>query len=220
LIVDLPGSIHRDTPLLFSGHTPEIIIAQAFMPHDGCRKVAETFNCLYEDKRMMSVGKTYVYNTLKRHQYEIQVVRRKIKSRKPRTLPKNLIWSMDLTQVTDANHQTHTLLGVVDSGTRACLQLQQVPTKASIALLRLLLETIENCGKPKAVRTDNEAVFTSRLFRFGLWLLNIKHQRTEKCCPWMNGKIERFFGMLNERLGHYTINSIDSLADHLHRFRF
>ena len=146
----------------------EIVRLKAFMAHDGCRKVADTFNRLYGDSRNMTVGKTYVYNTIKNYKYDIQVLRRKIKNSKPRPLPKNLIWSMDLTQVRDAKQQSHTLLGLVDSGTRACLRLEQVPTKASIVLLRCLLDTIEQYGKPKFVRTDNEAVFISRLFRFGL----------------------------------------------------
>jgi transposase InsO family protein len=94
---------------------------------------------------------------------------------------------------------------MIDSGTRACLQLQNIPTKASIVLLRCLLDTIERYGKPKCIRTDNERVFTSALFRFGLWVIGIKHQRTEICCPWQNGKIERFFGTLKDKLKYYTI---------------
>ncbi|NIP27488.1 MAG: DDE-type integrase/transposase/recombinase, partial [Phycisphaerae bacterium] len=66
--------------------------------------------------------------------------------------------------------------------------------------LRHLLDAIERYGKPKFLRTDNETVFTSRLFRFGLWLLGIKHQRTDKGCPWMNGRVERFFGTLKQKL--------------------
>jgi transposase InsO family protein len=198
----------------------EIIRLKAFMVHDGCRKIADTFNRLYEDKRQMTVGKTFVYNTIHAHRYEIYVLRRKIKSKRPRIFPKNLIWSMDLTQVTDNETQVHTLFGIIDSGTRACLLLRELPTKASIVLLRCLLDTIEKYGKPKAIRTDNEAVFTSRLFRFGLWVLNIKHQRSEVCCPWMNGKIERFFGTLKQKLQHYSIYSVETLAGDLATYRF
>lgn len=168
----------------------------------------------------MTVGKTFVYNTIKNHRYEINILRKKIRNRRPRVLPKNLIWSMDLTQVTDNEKQIHTLFGMIDSGTRACLFLQKLPTKASIVLLRHLLDTIEKYGKPKAVRTDNEAVFTSRLFRLGLWLLGIKHQRTEVCCPWMNGKIERYFGTLKRKLKLYTIASAEELATDLATYRF
>lgn len=58
-------------------------------------------------------------------------------------------------------------------------------TKHLFTLLRVLCDAVEHYGKPRDIRTDNEAVFTSRLFRFGLWLLGIQHQRTEKYCPWM-----------------------------------
>ncbi|QEI12896.1 integrase core domain-containing protein [Cellvibrio japonicus] len=198
----------------------EIIRLKAFMIHDGGRKIADTFNRLYADKRQMTVGKTFVYNTIQKHRYDIRVLRKKIKNKKPRTLPRNFVWSMDLTRITDNQHQPHNVFGIIDSGTRACLYLDKVQTKASITLLRCLLDTIENLGKPRAIRTDNEAVFTSRLFRFGLWILNIKHQRTEVCCPWMNGKIERFFGTLKRKLQHYTIHSAETVANDLAVYRF
>ena len=54
----------------------------------------------------------------------------------------------------------------------------------------------KNRCKPKAIRKDNEAVFTSTLFRFGLWCLGIQHQRAQLCSPWENGRIERLFGTL------------------------
>ena len=88
----------------------------------------------------------------------------------------------------------HTLLGIVDAGSRACLALQHTPTKASISILRYLLDCIERYGKPKAIRTDNEICFNSALFNAALWLLGIQHQTTQVCCPWQNGRIERFFG--------------------------
>lgn len=190
------------------------------MVHDGCRAIANTFNRLYENKKQMTVGKTYVYETLKKHYYEVLVLRRKIKRSKPRPLPKNLIWAMDLTQVTDESGQRHTLFGLLDSGTRACLDLRRIHTKASVAVLRALCDAVEHYGKPKAVRTDNEAVFVSRLLRLGLILLSIRHQRTEVCCPWMNGKIERFFGALKERLSHYVLpERLETLSHELAIFR-
>ena len=167
----------------------------------------------------MTIGKTFVYDTIQKHLYNIQVLRKNIKHRKPRPLPKNLIWSLDLTQVSDTQKQLHTAFGVVDSGTRACLQLKNIQTKASIILLRCLLDTIERYGKPKIVRTDNEAVFTSRLFRWGLAFLNIRHQRTQVGCPWQNGKVERFFGTLKTKLKHYTIENGKAMMDDLAVFK-
>jgi transposase InsO family protein len=70
------------------------------------------------------------------------------------------------------------------------------------------------------LRTDNEAVFTSRQFRFGLWLLGIAHQRTEKGCPWMNGRVERFFGTLKAKLDQWEVDSLEQLNHALVPFRF
>ncbi|HMS85984.1 MAG TPA: integrase core domain-containing protein [Nitrospira sp.] len=43
-------------------------------------------------------------------------------------------------------------------------------------------------------------MFVSRLFRWGLWLLGIRHQRTEPGCPWQNGRVERFIGTVKRAL--------------------
>lgn len=108
----------------------------------------------------------------------------------------------------------------MEHGSRANLCLRALKDKASITLLRHLLDAIEKYGKPTFLRTDNEAVFTSRLFRLGLWLLEIKHQRTDKGCPWMNGRVERFFGTLKGVLNQWEVNSLDQLNMALVPFRF
>ena len=62
-------------------------------------------------------------------------------------------------------------------------------------------------GSPQFVRTDNEVVLVSRLFRFGLWLLDIRHQRIEPGCPWQNGRVERFIGTVKRELRQETLTS-------------
>lgn len=89
-----------------------------------------------------------------------------------------------------------------------------------ITLLRALLDVIERFGKPKVIRTDNEAVMTSRLFRFGLWFLGIKHQRSAVSNPWMNGRVERFFGSLKSNLDQLIVDRHDALNSALSDFRF
>ena len=71
----------------------------------------------------------------------------------------------------------------IDSGTRALLALKHLQTKSSIHILRVLLDIIECYGRPEAIRSDNEAVFTSKLMRFSLWLLRIKRQITQIASP-------------------------------------
>jgi len=197
----------------------KVIRLKALMPQAGCRAIAHTFNRLHEHKSM-TVGKSYVNELLRKHQYEIQVLRRKIKHKWPRPVPHNLIRGVDLTGKTDSTGKMHAILGIVEHRSRACLCLSALADKASVTLLECLIAAIRKYGKPQFIRTDNEAVFTSKLFRFGLWLLGIKHQRTEVACPWQNGRVERFFGTLKERLNRWEVASHEELAHSLHLFRF
>jgi len=185
----------------------------------GCRSIAHAFNRLHEG-RGMTVGKSYVNEVVRKYRYEIQVLRRKIKHKRPRPVPHNLVWGVDLTGKTDASGRLHNILGIVEHQSRACLTLASLADKASMTLLEYLIVAIKRYGKPQYIRTDNEAIFTSRLFRFGLWLLGIKHQRTEVACPWQNGKVERFFGTLKEKLNQWEVASQEELAHSLHLFRF
>ncbi len=180
----------------------EVLRLKALMPEHGCRKVAEVFNHLYRAKCQMTVGHTFVAERLRGREAEILRLRQKLKHHVPRPLARNLVWAMDLTFVpTEAGMAT--VLGLLDHGTRACLALRQLQTKSSIALLRCLLDAVEAYGAPRALRTDNEAVFTSRLFRLGLLLFGIRHQRTAPLCPWQNGRIERFFRAFKEALAQW-----------------
>lgn len=118
----------------------------------------------------------------------------------PRTKPmaRNIVWGMDMTGVRTGNGKekdtTATVLGIIDHGTRRCLSLRSIPDKASLTLLKALIAAVERYGKPRVIRTDNESVFASKLFRSGLWFLGIRHRRSHVHCPWENGRIERFFG--------------------------
>lgn len=55
-------------------------------------------------------------------------------------------------------------------------------------------------GMPDAVRTDNEAMFTSRLWASFFKIAGIKRQRIDLGSPWQNGRIERLFGTLKPLL--------------------
>jgi transposase InsO family protein len=148
----------------------------------------------------MTVGKTYVADICRRHQYLIHEVRRRLKHRVPRLIPHNRIWGCDLLTKTDQRGHPHLALAIVDHASRACLRLQVLPEKSSLRLLQELVQVVNRYGRPRFVRTDNEAVFISRLFRLGLWLIGIQHQRTESGCPWQNGRVERFIGTVKREL--------------------
>jgi transposase InsO family protein len=198
----------------------EVVRLKALMPDAGCRTVAHVFNRRYAVSRKMTVGKTFVADAMRRHRYEIEVMRRTLKHRVPPALPRNLVWAMDLTGKGDAMGNMHMIFGLVDHGSRALLSLAALPDKCSWTLLGHLFLAIGKYGKPRAVRTDNEACFTSRLFRTVLFLAGIRHQHSDPHCPWQNGRIERLFGTLKQKLDQWEVAGFEALKGSLAEFRF
>lgn len=135
---------------------------KAHAQESGCRAIADIFNKRFAAERGISVGKTYVAGILREHMAEIMNLRKTWKHRIPGTMSRNIIWGMDLTGITDSNKAGRNIFGIVDHGSRKCLSLKALDEKASITLLKSLLDVIERHGKPKAIRTDDEAVFTCR----------------------------------------------------------
>jgi transposase InsO family protein len=112
------------------------------------------------------------------------------------------------------------LFGIIDHGSRALLHLQALHEKTSRTLIACISEVIRIYGKPKIIRTDNEAIFTSRIFRRGLKLLGIRHQLTDPGCPWQNGRIERLFGTLKQKLGQWQVAGVAQLNRDLQTFSY
>ncbi len=197
----------------------EVLRLKALMPHDGCRSLSDIFNRRFAVPRNMTVGKTYVSDTIRKHYHEILVLRRQIKNAKPKAVPRNLIWALDLTGKTTLDGRTRLILGIIEHASRAALALEAVRSKSSWTLVAKLAAAISRYGKPKMVRTDNESIFTSRVFRLALFLLGIRHQTTDLHCPWQNGRVERFFGTLKESLDKLAVSSFDALNSALTEFR-
>jgi len=199
----------------------EVIRLKALMREVGtCRAIADSFNRRFAERRKMTVGRTWVNKTIRKHQYEIDFVRRQIKNARPRPVPKNLIWGVDLTGKVTLDGKTRLILDVIEHASRAALWLEALQSKSSWVLVEKLVEAIKRHGKPKVVRTDNEAVFTSGAFRLALFLLGIQHQQTGPGCPWQNGRVERFFGTLKEKLDRLAVDSFEALSQALTEFRF
>lgn len=176
----------------------EVLRLKALFPDHGCRKIAQVFNHLHR-RRGETVGKTFVAGVLKGREEEILRLRRELKHRRPRRVPRNLLWALDLTFLPD-RREPRAVLGLLDHGSRACLALRELRSRSAITLLRALLDAIERFGQPRILRTDNEPTFTSRLFHLALLLLGIRHQRTAPFAPWQNGRIERFFATFKNRI--------------------
>lgn len=189
----------------------EVVRLKAHLPDAGCRRIALTFNRIHAVERQVSVSKSFVATVVRLRRYDVARLRCNWKRRIPHPVAVNHTWGIDMTGKADTYGVVHPIFAVLDHGSRRVLCLQALRNKASITLLRCLLDTIERFGRPRFVRTDNEAVFTSKLFTFGLQLLGIRHQRTEVGCPWQNGRVERFFGTLKQKLNHWRMANRDML---------
>ena len=195
----------------------EIVRLKAWSPDLGCRTIAEVFNRRFAE-RDVSVGKTYVATLLKKRRTDVLHLRRTLRHRIPHQVQKNRTWALDLAGKADLSGRQRIVLGLLDHGPRACLRLVAMKEKSSLAILRELIATFRQHGIPKMLRTDNEACFVSRTIRAALALLGIRHQRIDLHCPWQNGRIERLFGTLKQKLDCIAIADRDELHGKLIEF--
>jgi len=142
------------------------------MREDGCRKIAHGFNRQFKASENISVGKIYVSNIICKHQYQIQVVQKKLKHKPPKQIPRRLIWGVDLSFKTDTQRNTHPVLDIIEHHSRKNITLEALKDKATITLLLYIFISIQKYGKLKIIRTDNEVVFTSKLFQYVLIFKN------------------------------------------------
>jgi transposase InsO family protein len=134
-------------------------------------------------------------------------------------MPRNRVWGCDLLVKTDQHGTPHLALAILDHASRACLRLQRLSDNSSWTLVQELIQAVKCYGRPQFIRTDNEAVFVSRLFRFGLWLLGIRQQRIDPGCPWQNGRVERFIGIVKRELASEPIADGSDFGSALHDIR-
>ena len=110
-------------------------------------------------------------------------------------------------------------VGNADHGSRLAVSLEVLRDMSTIAILRVLLIAIERFGKPRVLRTDNGSQFRSLLFRLALALLGIRQQFSKPGMPWMNGRVEKLFGALKERLNQLSVGDLLSLEVAISEFR-
>ncbi len=197
----------------------EVLRLKALIGKAGCRSVAITFNRLHgHGGGHASMGKSFVAQAIKRHQYQLACLRREIRNTPPFPVKVNAAWGLDLTFKADQLKQVHGILGMVDHGSRLVLCLTTLLNKRAWTLLGHLCLAIGKYGKPNAIRTDNEVIFNSFVFRTFLRLTGIKHQQTQVCAPWQNGRIERLFGTLKPLLKQLVIPDVGALQLALKEF--
>jgi putative transposase len=196
----------------------KLLRLHVLMGTGGVRKLAAHFNRLHGPA--MTVSKTYVAELLIRHRYELLALRKEIRHAPPKPYRRNAVWGLDMSFFTDASGQMQPMLGIVDHGSRWLVHLGLLSHRNRWTLFGHLCWAIGRHGKPKAVRTDNEAVFNSWVFTGLLKLLGIRHQRKRLGSPWQNGRIERVFGSLKPVLRQLFIPSGLALAQALREFVF
>lgn len=183
----------------------QLILLKAHMPQAGCRLLAITFNRVFAHHEV-SLSKSFVHRALRDQAYAVMQARKAIRLARPRAVAVNACWGLDLTGRQDGAGVVHTILGLLDHGSRRVLALKAIALKSGWHLLGHLCFAIAEFGRPRSVRTDNEACFTGRVFASGLRLLGIGHQRIDLHCPWQNGRIERFFGTLKPYLKQWQFD--------------
>ncbi len=131
-------------------------------------------------------------------------------ARYERTRP-NELWHIDIKgpffiQLERGRYLKTWILGLVDDHSRFLLGLKIQTNAQAAPLLVWLRERIELCGKPLALMSDNGSPFVvwmpGVLTQFGRTLreLQIRHIRTQINSPWTNGKVERFWGLLQSEV--------------------
>lgn len=97
----------------------ELVRLKAMDEHLTCRTAAAVFNRIHGHKGV-TVQRTYVSNTLRKHLYEIMLKRREVRRRRPGAGSQLRIMGLDLTGKTDESGKLHYILGALDHGSRAC----------------------------------------------------------------------------------------------------
>lgn len=119
----------------------------------------------------------------------------------------NELWHIDMKgpfylQTRQRPPRTCHFVALIDDYSRFLVGIRAVPTREAAPILALLEETVELCGVPLELMSDNGTPFVimvaGLLTRFQRTLgdLRIRHIRTQIDTPWTNGKAEAFWATL------------------------
>lgn len=183
------------------------------------RSAMNAFNRLHAH-RGMTVCLNTVYTWVQKYRSDMEAVRSATRNRFARPALANLRWCLDGTGKRDAAGADHYILGVVDHGTRLNLILKRLEHATAAAILREIALAVELFGKPRFLRTDNAQVFRCPVFEQGLADLSIRHEFSAPGKPWQNGRIERLFLTLKQKLNQIVPEDGFALDRLLSTFRF
>ena len=95
---------------------------------------------------------------------------------------------------------TPILCGVIDDRSRLACHLQWYLAETAANVAHGLSQAFQKRGLPRALMSDNGAAMTAAEITEGLARLGILHQPTLPYSPYMNAKLEAFWGPLEGRL--------------------
>jgi transposase InsO family protein len=180
-------------------------------------------------RQIADVGETWIEALFNRLGTARPSLPREAGPRYERSQP-NELWHIDIKgpffiQLLERRYLKTWLVGLVDDHSRYVLGLR-IQTSAQLApILTWLRDCIELCGQPLAVMSDNGTPFVTWMpgvmTAFGKTLqeMAIRHIRTQINSPWTNGKIERFWKLLQaEVLDREVFRSLEEAEVALNRF--
>ena len=168
----------------------------------------------------MTVCGNTVRTWLRKYASEMETVRTATRNRVPRHVPRNHCWGIDATGKAEPSGRVYFIFGIIDHGTRLVIELLRMEDETAPALLRQTLLAVKRYGKPRWIRTDNAPVFRSAVFGDGLAAAGIRHVFSARGKPWQNGRIERLFLTLKQKLDLWKAQEGWELDGLLHEFRF
>jgi putative transposase len=194
-----------------------ILSLKALLPSGtGVRKIAHSFNRQHAAKGH-TVSKTYVANTIAANLYAIHQLKATRKAHAPKAGKLNHTWGLDFTGKQDSAGALHSILGIIDHGSRKLLALC-VSSKDAITVGHHIHQAAQIHGAPKRIRTDNERCLNAPAFNLAVNALGAQHQRSQQHCPWQNGRIERLFGTLKQQLRQLQFTGATQLQTWLNNF--
>ena len=178
------------------------------------RQIRDQVNRLHA-RQGISVGVATVYGWVKRYSHAALQARAGSRNPVPKFLPANHRWGLDLTGKGD-----HIILGIIDHGTRLNLTLVRLSPANTQAVIDQIDQAIDQFGTPRKLTTDNAAIFHSKAFRHAMKVRGIRHVFIPPGQPWKNGRIERFFLTLKQKLDRILPQDTASLDQLLAELRF
>ena len=150
-----------------------------------------------------SVGKKRIYRIYKAVGLEVRTKKRKKRAAQRRvSLPAASAaqerWSMDFMSDRLVNGHPFRILTVVDEHTRQCLAIKVSRSLKSEDVVQVLVEAIEEYGRPQCIRSDNGSQFVAQKVREALLKCQIDIIYIDPGSPWQNGHVESFHNRLRD----------------------